>query len=212
LQNPGRLIAKQELIQAVWPDSFVTDDSLVQCTVELRRALNDRDQQLLKTVPRRGYLFAPPVTQEVIQSAKASGPYEVDPLEPTKRRISAVAKPARKLIDLPSPRTSLIGRDREVQEAAELLAQSNVRLLSLTGAGGAGKTRLGISIASSIAHKFTAGVQFVGLASITHPDLMVIALAKALDIQQIAGRALAELISDYFQDSGPFLFVLDNFE
>jgi DNA-binding winged helix-turn-helix (wHTH) protein len=54
VENPGRLIGKQELIQAVWPDSFVTDDSLVQCTVELRRALDDRDQQLLKTVPRRG--------------------------------------------------------------------------------------------------------------------------------------------------------------
>ena len=54
VQNPGRLIAKQELIQAVWPDTFVTDDSLVQCTVELRRALDDHDQELLKTVPRRG--------------------------------------------------------------------------------------------------------------------------------------------------------------
>jgi DNA-binding winged helix-turn-helix (wHTH) protein len=61
--NPGRLIAKQELIQAVWPDSFVTDDSLVQCTVELRRALDDREQQLLKTVPRRGYMFDVEVTQ-----------------------------------------------------------------------------------------------------------------------------------------------------
>jgi DNA-binding winged helix-turn-helix (wHTH) protein len=53
VKNPGRLIDKQELIQAIWPDSFVTDDSLVQCTVELRRALDDRDQHLLKTVPRR---------------------------------------------------------------------------------------------------------------------------------------------------------------
>ncbi len=41
-------------MQAVWPDAFVTDDSLVQCTLELRRALDDRSQQLLKTVPRRG--------------------------------------------------------------------------------------------------------------------------------------------------------------
>ena len=60
---PGRLIGKQELMQAVWPDAFVTDDSLVQCTLELRRALDDRDQQLLKTVPRRGYLFAAEVIQ-----------------------------------------------------------------------------------------------------------------------------------------------------
>ena len=50
-------------MQAVWPDAFVTADSLVQCTLELRRALGDRSQQLLRTVPRRGYLF----TAEVIQ-------------------------------------------------------------------------------------------------------------------------------------------------
>ena len=65
VEHPGQLIGKQELMQAVWPDSFVTDDSLVQCTLELRRALDDRSQQLLKTVPRRGYLF----TAEVIQRA-----------------------------------------------------------------------------------------------------------------------------------------------
>src|SRR6266542_1626733 len=63
VEHPGRLIGKPELMQAVWPDAFVTDDSLVQCTLELRRALDDRSQQLLKTVPRRGYLF----TAEVIQ-------------------------------------------------------------------------------------------------------------------------------------------------
>src|ERR1700719_1635556 len=63
VEHPGRLVGKQELMQAVWPDAFVTDDSLVQCTLELRRALGDRSQQLLKTVPRRGYLFAGQVIQ-----------------------------------------------------------------------------------------------------------------------------------------------------
>ena len=67
VEHPGRLIGKQELMQAVWPDAFVTDDSLVQCTLELRRALDDRSQQLLKTVPRRGYLF----TAEVIQRPRS---------------------------------------------------------------------------------------------------------------------------------------------
>ena len=54
VEHAGRLIGKQELMQAVWPDTFVTDDSLVQCTLELRRALDDRSQQLLRTVFRRG--------------------------------------------------------------------------------------------------------------------------------------------------------------
>ena len=57
VEHAGRLIGKKELMQAVWPDTFVTDDSLVQCTLELRRALDDGTQQLLKTVPRRGYVF-----------------------------------------------------------------------------------------------------------------------------------------------------------
>src|ERR1700730_12368253 len=69
VQNPGRLIAKPELMQAVWPDSFVTDDSLVQCTLELRRALADHDQHLLKTVPRRGYIFAVPMAGPAPQQA-----------------------------------------------------------------------------------------------------------------------------------------------
>src|SRR5690348_17439572 len=63
VENPGRLIGKQELIEALWPDTFVTDDSLVQCTLELRRALDDRTHKLLKTVPRRGYVFATSVVQ-----------------------------------------------------------------------------------------------------------------------------------------------------
>jgi TolB-like protein/DNA-binding winged helix-turn-helix (wHTH) protein/Tfp pilus assembly protein PilF len=57
IENSGRLVSKAELMQAVWPDSFVTDDSLVQCLIEVRRALGDGEQRLVKTVPRRGYIF-----------------------------------------------------------------------------------------------------------------------------------------------------------
>src|SRR5947209_7969958 len=64
LENRGRLIGKDELIRALWPDAFVTEDSLVQCMVELRRALEDRAQGMVKTVPRRGYIFTAAVTTE----------------------------------------------------------------------------------------------------------------------------------------------------
>jgi DNA-binding winged helix-turn-helix (wHTH) protein len=57
IENHGRLVSKDELIKAVWPDSFVTDDSLVQCLMEVRRALGDEGQQIIKTVPRRGYIY-----------------------------------------------------------------------------------------------------------------------------------------------------------
>src|ERR1700757_195605 len=62
LENRGRIVPKEELIENLWPEAFVTDDSLVQCMVELRRALDDRAQEIVKTVPRRGYVFTAAVT------------------------------------------------------------------------------------------------------------------------------------------------------
>ena len=202
--NPGRLIGKQEFMQAIWPDSFVTDDSLVQCTIELRRALADHDQQLLKTVPRRGYIF----TAQVTHGAEKSPDRPVSEAHST----PAVRKLAKNLTDLPSPRSSLIGREREVENVVDLLRQPDVRLLTLTGAGGAGKTRLAIAVAHAVGPGFPAGVQFVGLASITDSDLVATALAKSLDLPEVSNRSVPELLSDYLQDAGPFLFVLDNFE
>ena len=208
VQNPNRLVGKEELIQAIWPDSFVTDDSLVQCALELRRALGDRDQRLIKTVPRRGYLFA----AEVIPSATGTG------LSPDSGSVgspdgrTSIGKPGRGTIDLPTPRTSLIGREGAVAEAAAFLLKPNVRLVSVTGPGGTGKTRLAIAVAAAVAPEFIGGVQFVGLASITRADLVTTALAKSLGIQQAAHRPVPQLIRDYLRDSGPFLLVLDNFE
>ncbi len=204
VENPGRLIGKQELMQAVWPDAFVTDDSLVQCTVELRRALDDGEQQLLKTVPRRGYLFTTEVTHSRAGSEPVSGGQS--------HAAAYLDAPAGKRHNLPVPRTSLIGREREVAEASELLLRSDVRLLSLTGPGGAGKTRLAIAVAAQEAHRFTAGVQFVNLASINQPDLFLAALAEAMDIRQVAGRTVPALIGEQLRNSGPFLLLLDNFE
>lgn len=209
VENPGRLISKKELIQAVWPETFVTDDSLVQCTVELRRALEDHAQQLLKTVPRRGYLFTAEVTRG---TKKPDGPSSANVNGSTETLEAPLTKVVKKRLDLPTPRTSLIGRTQRVAEAAELLLQPGVRLLSLTGAGGAGKTRLAVAIAAAIKDRFTGGVQFVGLASISHPDLVPTAIAKALDIPQVANRTVPELIGDELQGAGPFLLLLDNFE
>jgi len=209
VEHPGRLVGKQELMQAVWPDSFVTDDSLVQCALELRRALDDREQQLLKTVPRRGYLFAAKVTQ-LSNTTDHFATTELDDLADARELPSA--KISEKRHDLRIPRTSLIGREQQMAEAMALLLRPAVRLLTFTGPGGAGKTRLALAVAAAIADQFTAGVQFVSLASIRHPDLVATALADALGIQKVANRTISQLIGDRLQNSGPFLLLLDNFE
>jgi len=65
VENNGRLISKDQLIQAVWVDTAVTDDSLVKCLKDVRHALHDEAQQMIKTVPRRGYIFAAEVNEKV---------------------------------------------------------------------------------------------------------------------------------------------------
>ncbi len=70
VQNAGKLVSKQELLEAIWPDLVVTDDTLTQCLVELRRALGDTDQSVITTVPRRGYRF------DIPPSVPAVGPAE----------------------------------------------------------------------------------------------------------------------------------------
>jgi predicted ATPase/DNA-binding winged helix-turn-helix (wHTH) protein len=198
VEHAGRLIGKQELMQTVWPDSFVTEDSLVQCVLELRRALDDGHQKLLKTVPRRGYVFTPVVRTVSIQPAVSS--------------VDTSSRVARKPQTLPVPRTSLIGREQQVSEACELLLRSSIRLLTLTGPGGAGKTRLAIAVAAALANRYSDRVFFVKLASITQPELVATAIADALELKQIPGRGLSQLMCAHFGNGSDYLLVLDNFE
>ena len=78
IENSGRVVTKEELIQAIWPDSFVTDDSLVQCLRDVRRALNDESQRYIKTVPRRGYLFDAKVTPDSAATQSAVYTEQID--------------------------------------------------------------------------------------------------------------------------------------
>lgn len=71
-ENPGRLVMKAELMSKVWPGTSVTDDSLVQCIKNIRTAMGDTDHQIIRTVPRRGYLFTPAVTRANVEPAPAS--------------------------------------------------------------------------------------------------------------------------------------------
>jgi DNA-binding winged helix-turn-helix (wHTH) protein len=77
VENSGRLLSKELLLSTVWPDTAVTDDSLVQCLIDIRRALGDEGQRLVKTVPRRGYIFEAKVSrqpgEEVLYSEEVEG-------------------------------------------------------------------------------------------------------------------------------------------
>src|SRR5689334_9153541 len=131
LENRGRLIAKEELIQELWPDAFVTEDSLVQCMVELRRALDDREQDIVKTVPRRGYVFTATVTTEENGSSGTSHARREDDGLVVAQRV-----PGRYY--LPLPRTPLMGRERELLTVRHLLLSPDTGLVTLTGTGGCG--------------------------------------------------------------------------
>src|SRR6516225_6419476 len=74
VENADRLVTKEELIRAVWPNVIVTDEVLTHCVSEARQAIGDGDQAVIKTVPRRGYRFAAPVLQPATRTAVAPPP------------------------------------------------------------------------------------------------------------------------------------------
>ena len=125
---------------------------------------------------------------------------------------SAHATPARRPSSLPAQRTRLVGRRCELEELQRLVA-SGVRLLTLSGTGGTGKTRLALRVAELLQPEMPGGVIFVPLAAITDPALVVTAIAQAMGVAVSASRpALAGIIADVCSAAGPTLLVLDNFE
>jgi predicted ATPase/class 3 adenylate cyclase len=111
--------------------------------------------------------------------------------------------------NLPTPLTSFVGREREVAEGRRLLGAT--RLLTLTGPGGTGKTRLSLQIAAASADDFPGGVTFVPLASIVSPELVLPSVAHELGLALAGQRPPLEALVEYLADKR-VLLVLDNFE
>jgi len=112
---------------------------------------------------------------------------------------------------LPVPPTHLIGRRRELARTSALLVQGGVRLLTLTGPGGVGKTRLALEVAATCRKQFADGVAFVPLASLRAPALLPDTLARAVGAFEQGDRRAEDLLIEHLRDR-QMLLVLDNFE
>src|SRR5215218_9963332 len=113
--------------------------------------------------------------------------------------------------NLPTHPTPFLGREREVEEAVALLLQPGVRLVTLTGPGGVGKTRLGTRVAAEALDSFSDGAFMVDLARLTDPDLVPSATATALGLREQPGQTLSQTLADYLRER-TILLLFDNFE
>ena len=111
--------------------------------------------------------------------------------------------------NLPAQLTSFIGREKEIAEIKALVHAS--RLVTLTGSGGTGKTRLSIEVGTEVLGHFPDGVWFIELAPLTDPAQIIPALAQALGLQELPGIPLANIVTHYVRDK-KLLLVLDNCE
>jgi predicted ATPase/class 3 adenylate cyclase/DNA-binding CsgD family transcriptional regulator len=113
--------------------------------------------------------------------------------------------------NLPVQFTPFIGREQELTSVQQLLLREDVRLVTLTGPGGTGKTRLGLQVSAELSGSFGDGVFFVNLAPLSDPALVLSTIAQTLGIREVAGQSLLERLSEELQPK-QVLLLLDNFE
>jgi predicted ATPase/DNA-binding winged helix-turn-helix (wHTH) protein len=186
VESRPRALSKSELQDRLWPGTFVVEKNLTNLVGEIRAALGDAPAHptFIRTVPRFGYAFLESRGVDL----RGDGPTTHN---------------------LPEPLTSFIGRERETAEVLRLLPSA--RLLTLTGAGGCGKTRLALEVSRKALDGFRDGVWLVDFTPLSAPDLVPQTVASAFDVRPGPGRSFHQALSDYFRGRH-VLLVLDNCE
>jgi predicted ATPase/DNA-binding winged helix-turn-helix (wHTH) protein len=187
-QRRERLVGKQELLDLVWPGVVVEEHNITAQISSLRKLLGPH---VIATVPGRGYRFT--ATLDTASNASTDG--------------AAVPPPPRH--NLPEQRTRFIGRDAALADLGRLLPQT--RLLTLTGIGGCGKTRLALQLARQQLPDFPDGVWFVDLAALNEPQRVAAACATVLGLGTEITVAPTDQVAAHLAERRALL-VLDNCE
>ena len=185
IERRERLVTKEELLDLAWPGIVVEENNLPVQVSSLRRILGP---DAIVTIPGRGYQFT-------LQATHAAARPSQHTESPTN--------------NLPNQITSFIGRERELAEVKQLLVQN--RLVTLIGAGGIGKTRLGLQVAADSLERFPNGVWLVELASLSDPGLVPKTAATALGLKEQPGRPISQTLIEHLKDK-VLMLLLDNCE
>jgi predicted ATPase/DNA-binding winged helix-turn-helix (wHTH) protein len=192
VERPGEVVGKVELINRVWPNTFVQEDNLRVQIALLRKALRDGrgGARYIKNIAGQGYCFVAPVSY-------SERPREV-----------AGASPATPLTNLPVRLTPAVGRESIIGEIADQLPLR--RFVSIVGAGGIGKTTVALAVAERLAGSYRHGVCFVDLAPLADSRFVPSALGSVLGLSIVTDNPTPDLVS--FITDREMLIVFDNCE
>jgi non-specific serine/threonine protein kinase len=148
---------------------------------------------------------------ELARLASVAPPPPPSPPSPPPAAIVALPSPAESMASLPEPLSSFVGRQVDLERLVALLEGPAARVITVTGAGGIGKTRLAVAAASIVQDRFADGVVFVGLEAIRRPEQVLPAMARALGVRERAGQPRQEQLQRFLRHK-QLLLLLDNVE
>lgn len=181
VERNGQIVDKEELMRIIWNDAVVEESNLSLYLHLLRKTLGERADK-----------------KPFIETLRRRGYRFSAPLKWSEGTSAAAQE-------------EFIGRDEEISEVASLLVNKGVRLLTLTGVGGVGKTTLAQAVQDRLSGHFQHGVFFVELAAVTQPELIASAIAASLGVKISGDRPTLETLKEHLSDR-QLLLILDNFE